>query len=358
MRYLQEFRSLFIHAGVSSEEYNELRPSMRRENRKLLVVFSLIGAVMFFILFITSLLSKGFASINSTTYLLSGILMLVIWACVYCFSAKMPAIIIIMAYVFEITLYSFGIHISMLHPDKPAVSAVAFLLVSPLLFYDRPVRLSALIAAVVTVFCFMVVAVKDGDVADTDIWNAVTFGIVAIATTIFIMSIKMNGLAQAGRLEYVSQTDILTGLKNRNHFEAKVQEYPELCSTNLICVYGDVNGLHEINNTQGHVAGDKMLREVAKHIRQCFGSEHSFRVGGDEFVAFRVDTEREDVACELEQIEEKLGKNGYHVSFGVAFREKAEGGINMHDIVKEAERNMYAAKERFYHNSENNRRNR
>ena len=73
----------------------------------------------------------------------------------------------------------------------------------------------------------------------------------------------MRALAQARQLEYVSQTDILTGLKNRNYFEIMVQEIPERCASNLICVYGDVNGLHEINNNHGHNAGDKMLREVA-----------------------------------------------------------------------------------------------
>jgi hypothetical protein len=41
----------------------------------------------------------------------------------------------VLVYVFEIMLYLFGISISMLHAESPAVSAVAFLLVSPLLFH-------------------------------------------------------------------------------------------------------------------------------------------------------------------------------------------------------------------------------
>ena len=66
-------------------------------------------------------------------------------------------------YIFEIELYVFGIHISMLHAEKAAVSAIAFLLVSPMLFYDRPARLTALIAGVVTIFCVIVIRFKAPD---------------------------------------------------------------------------------------------------------------------------------------------------------------------------------------------------
>ena len=36
----------------------------------------------------------------------------------------------------------------------------------------------------------------------------------------------------------------------------------------LCCIFVDVNGLHELNNTQGHQTGDRMLQEVARQIRQ------------------------------------------------------------------------------------------
>ena len=70
-------------------------------------------------------------------------IMLIILFCVQYVVPKKPSLVMLLVYVFEIVLYVFGIRISMLHADKPAVSAVAFLLVSPLLFYDRPIRLSA-----------------------------------------------------------------------------------------------------------------------------------------------------------------------------------------------------------------------
>ena len=350
--------NLFHYAGVGKEEYRKLLPRIRDENKSLLKVFSQLAGVMFFLLCIASIIYGGFATPNSTTYLFSGLVMLAILLCVHYLVPKNPALVMVLVYVFEIVLYAFGIRISMLHADKPAVSAVAFLLVSPLLFYDRPSRLSALIAAVSAVFCMIAIHFKQPDTASIDVWNTVTFALVAVATTIFIMSVKLRALEQSSRIEYMSQTDLLTGAKNRNHYENQMRRYPAMCSSNLICVYGDVNGLHEINNTEGHQAGDKMLREVAARMRRSFGPEHTYRVGGDEFVAFQMDCQTEKAFSEVEQIKLDLEKEGYNVSFGIAVQIKAEGAFNMHELTKEAEKNMFSAKQEFYRRPEHNRRNR
>ena len=156
MNYIKKFRKLILYAGVNKEEYTMLLPEIRKENEVLLKLFSLLAAPIFFILAIVSITSGGFATVNSPTYLISGIRMLLVFLCAKFIVPKHPKFTMLLIYIFEIVLYAFGIYISMLHADKPAVSAVAFLLVSPLLFYDRPVRLSALLAAVIAVFCTMV----------------------------------------------------------------------------------------------------------------------------------------------------------------------------------------------------------
>lgn len=302
--------NLFQYAGVGKEEYKTMLPRIRDENKALLKVFSQLAGVMFFLLFIASILFGGFATSNSMTYLFSGLVMLGILLCVHYLVPKKPALVMVLVYVFEIVLYVFGIRVSMLHEDKPAVSAVAFLLVSPLLFYDRPSRLSALISAISAVFFVIAVHFKQPDIASIDVWNTVTFALVAVVTTIFIMSVKIRALEQSSRIEYMSQTDLLTGAKNRNHYERQMLRYPAMCSSNLICVYGDVNGLHKLNIAEGHQAGDKMLQQVAVRMRRSFGPEHTYRVGGDEFVAFQLDCKPEQAFSEVEQIRRDLEKEG------------------------------------------------
>lgn len=349
---------LFLYGGVEKEEYDKLLPDIHEENRKLLKVFSQIAAGMFFLLFVASIVTRGFAAANSMTYVLSTIEMLIIVFCARFILPKYPALVMMFVYIFEIMLYVFGIYISMLHADKPAVSAISFLLVSPLLFYDRPVRLNALIAAIVAAFCGIVVRFKAPDVAETDVWNAVTFGIVAAATTVFTMSIKIRALAQRRQIQYMSETDLLTGVKNRNHYENRLKAYPGMCASNLICVYADVNSLHEMNNRYGHPAGDKMLREVAEAIRQCYGQEHTYRIGGDEFVAFRVDGQPDELPAEVCRLKQELDEKGYSISIGTAVREKAQGGLDIYELVSEAETNMSAAKQLFYRQSGHDRRSR
>ncbi len=358
MHYLQQLRKLFLYAGVEKEEYDALSAGIRKENLVLLSVFSQLAGIMFFLLFIASMLLKGFATVNNATYLTCGFVMLAIMLCARFVVPKHPALVTVLVYVFEIVLFVFSIRISMLHAEKPAVSAVAFLLVSPLLFYDRPVRLSVLLAADVAAFCVIVLCVKQPDVAETDVWNMVSFGVVAVATTVFIMSIKIRALAQSRQIEYMGQTDLLTGLKNRNFYENQLPKYPEMCKSNLICVYGDVNGLHEINNRQGHLAGDRMLCEVAAAIRAHFGEEHTYRIGGDEFVVFRMDAQPETVSAENERIRQELADKGYHVAFGMAVREKGQGALDMQEFVKEAESAMFSVKRKFYRQPEHNRRRR
>ena len=358
MNYIHLLRKLFFYGGVEKEEYEQLLPSIREENRILLKVFSSLGAVMFFLLFIVSMLSDGFVTVNRVTYLVNAIGMVIILLCYHYILPQHPALVMVFVYIFELMLHMFGIHISMLHTEKAAVSAVALLLVTPLLFYDRPIRLTALLAASVTLFCVLAVRIKEPDVSDSDVWNMITFGIVAVSTTVFWMRIKIHSLAQSRQNEYLSQTDLLTGTKNRNHFENQLQSYAHLFTSTLICVYADVNGLHEMNNKKGHAAGDRMLREVAAQMQKCFGKEHTYRIGGDEFTAFRIDAKVEEVTAEVELLKQRLEQEGYHVSFGIALREKAQGSFNVYELVNEAERTMFAAKREFYRQTKNDRRSR
>lgn len=358
MNYIKKLKNLFLYAGVEKEEYDRLLPNIHEGNKLLLKIFSWLAGVMFFLLFMVSLFYQGFASANSTAYFASGMIMLAILICVQWVVPKKPALVTILVYIFEIVLYAFGIRISMLHADRPAVSAVAFLLVSPLLFYDRPIRLSALITAVTAVFSVMVSYLKEPDIVAIDIWNMITFAVVAIASTLFIMSIKLRALVQAVQIDFLSKTDLLTGLKNRNHYESRIQGYPGKCSSNVICVYGDVNGLHELNNREGHQAGDKMLREVAGRIQSAFGADDTYRIGGDEFVAFRTDGQLDDVIREVDCMIQELGRQGYHVSFGVSCRDKSQEDIDMNALIKEAENKMYSAKEDYYSRPENIKRSR
>ena len=87
-------------------------------------------------------------------------------------------------------------------------------------------------------------------------------------------------------LQEQGDRDKLTGLYNRNRYERDLPELLEQHRSGLSCVYIDVNGLRELNNTKGHDLGDIMLRTVAQAVNQYFPGPYQYRVGGDEFVLF------------------------------------------------------------------------
>lgn len=141
--------------------------------------------------------------------------------------------------------------------------------------------------------------------------------------------------------EKMATTDLLTNLKNRNAYEQILAQYERNVPACLSCVYVDVNGLHELNNSQGHAAGDKMLRTVAKVLAGCFDREHVYRIGGDEFLVF-AETDLDKVSERAAEAKEKVEEAGYHVSVGTA------SGENAVSVVKVAELRMYEDKKQYY----------
>jgi diguanylate cyclase (GGDEF)-like protein/PAS domain S-box-containing protein len=96
---------------------------------------------------------------------------------------------------------------------------------------------------------------------------------------------EMRGVAR--QMSYQATHDALTGLVNRREFERRLQEAVDTAhrgdGAHVLC-YLDLDRFKTINDTSGHTAGDAMLRESAKILRDAVrDSDTVARVGGDEF---------------------------------------------------------------------------
>ncbi len=164
----------------------------------------------------------------------------------------------------------------------------------------------------------------------------------------FFMAI--TNLENHNIIKNMGAMDYLTGIKNRNSYEAALKDYAIMddCTT-LWCVFVDVNNLHEVNNTQGHKAGDIMLCAVANAVKRIFGERDSYRVGGDEFVAFATDSTTEEFLKKKRAIMAELAAKGYHVSVGFESIERTADGIfDIERVVTAAEAIMYREKRKYY----------
>lgn len=176
--------------------------------------------------------------------------------------------------------------------------------------------------------------------------------ILLTAYFIYILKTTRKELAEKQKM---AERDSLTGLLNRNSYEWNIHIYAASCKNNLTCIYIDVNGLHELNNTKGHAAGDKMLQTVADSIHSRFNDRDVYHIGGDEFVVFVKDSDSENIQKKLNEVNDNMQKNGYHISVGIC---RQDIPVDIDKTIKAAETNMYDAKRKYYEQKGNNRRSR
>lgn len=159
-------------------------------------------------------------------------------------------------------------------------------------------------------------------------------------------SLAVNNISSYKSLREMGIIDSLTGLLNRNCFEQTIENLDKNEYRNVACVYIDANGLHNINNRFGHEAGDNMLKAIAQALQSKFGSDKTYRIGGDEFVVFTFGESEKQIEDDIESIKNDIEKQGYSISYGVSF---SEVSTNAERFIKQAERNMLDNKYSYYH---------
>jgi len=96
-------------------------------------------------------------------------------------------------------------------------------------------------------------------------------------------------LAIEEKVSYLAQFDALTGLPNRNLFQDRLTQAMALAKRNawpMAVLFIDLDRFKLVNDTLGHGAGDKLLKEAAERLQSCIrASDTVGRLGGDEFAA-------------------------------------------------------------------------
>ncbi|WP_432642462.1 GGDEF domain-containing protein [Acidaminococcus sp.] len=163
-------------------------------------------------------------------------------------------------------------------------------------------------------------------------------------------------------LLYASHTDELTQCRNRRAYLEDVQTTLAMHMP-FVYVAMDVNGLKQVNDTIGHEGGDELLKGAASCMKQCFGSYGKvYRMGGDEFAAILIiDKDRlKNVQRDFkETINRWTGQlvSTLHVACGYVYSQDVSW-TSMEDIERIGDQRMYAEKEAYYSQAENNRRKR
>ncbi len=151
-------------------------------------------------------------------------------------------------------------------------------------------------------------------------------------------------------------TDALTGLYNRHymesHMKALVGQASELGKP-LSLLVTDIDFFKSINDTYGHDAGDRVLKEFGERIKEDARSMDLIcRFGGEEFVIVMPDTDRSKAYAVAERLRKSIADQPFQVEEGVEVEVTASMGISTLEdhndtpqtLFKRADKAVYQAK--------------
>lgn len=169
---------------------------------------------------------------------------------------------------------------------------------------------------------------------------------------------EIRGIAR--QMSYQATHDALTGLVNRREFERRLQDSIEIArrgDANHVLCYLDLDKFKSVNDTSGHVAGDAMLRDIAKILRDAVrDSDTVARVGGDEFgfllVGCPLEKARQiadDVCRKINDFRFVWKDQLFHVGVSIGLIEITRDGGSMEEALAAADSACYVAKRQGGH---------
>lgn len=149
-------------------------------------------------------------------------------------------------------------------------------------------------------------------------------------------------------MRFMGYHDPLTGLYNRRFFEEEMRRLDTDRQLPLCVLMGDVDGLKLTNDVFGHHEGDRLLMDVAEHLKRSIRREDVLaRWGGDEFVVLLPKTDPEvamEIARRLSVMDSSRKPVPYKITFGLGVKTSPEQDAN--SVLRMAEDRMYSLKGR------------
>ena len=195
---------------------------------------------------------------------------------------------------------------------------------------------------------------KDG----RSIWVSIAatpFGVGDQPGRVYAMYHDISALKRAeDDLKALLLVDELTGLPNRRAFITLSEQALKLATRlgrDVLMIFIDVDHLKFINDTFGHLAGDRALIDTARVLREsCREADIIARLGGDEFVALlSVDSDQTaEIVCERIKSRVELhnaeANRDYELSLSVGAKRSPAEGTMLADLLAQADTALYEQK--------------
>ena len=156
-------------------------------------------------------------------------------------------------------------------------------------------------------------------------------------------------LQKEEQLRHASVHDALTGIFNRAWFETELNRIANGRVAPVSVIVADLNGLKGVNDSEGHAAGDELLRRAALILSSvCRKADGVSRIGGDEFALLLPGMDNAEVKVLLQRIRKRIeeeaacqGDQSISIALGAA---TADSPQQLTQALKSADKNMYQDK--------------
>ena len=158
----------------------------------------------------------------------------------------------------------------------------------------------------------------------------------------------------------ISMTDEMTRLFNRRSYDEDLKELRKSQLAHTFVLFSiDINGLKKANDTQGHAAGDELIKGAANCLTLAVGNKGKvYRTGGDEFMVISY-TEKPDELRDTIKSKTRDWKGNYtkELNLAVGYASLSENqDASIDDLEHLADTRMYEDKTEFYSKNGNDRR--
>ena len=167
----------------------------------------------------------------------------------------------------------------------------------------------------------------------------------ALEVTTFLIASEISSYLLLNKLQIMSTIDSLTGVKNRNVMNNRIDQIvAERKPTPDAVIFADLNGLKRMNDDQGHISGDKVLRAAAEILQYVFPEEDVYRAGGDEFMVLVSNVTEDELNTRVAKIR-TMAKLSENVRFSIG---TCYGEPDVRRAMHIADERMYVDKNSFY----------
>ncbi len=357
--------SIKFYRDIPRNAFGVFRAEINSTNRRLLKCASAIvmsvTAVMFAVSFFLSQIA------DSRFYYLG---MTLISAVVFFFSSvvlpenKRLTPIVSYTYFFAMLTAVMIIETYLWRGSNAAILCV-IIAICPIFLLDKPWHTNCMLILITAIWCRISFLIKPADIAVIDCLNAIISCIIGIVNSYYFTGIKMHEFIRSRQLTLQRDSDGLTGIFNRNAGERRIRE--ALCAedTTSAMMLIDIDNFKRVNDTFGHMTGDKLLISVAQTLTKLFRKDDIIcRLGGDEFMVLI--TEIPSISLALEKARQTVDsvtkitfaddlKVNPSVSIGISVSHKKSSYDSLYKaadaalyVVKESGRNGYRLNEEVF----------